>query len=304
MELSVKQSTNLFQYRHSWFHLFRPLTFTGTIAPATAGAILAFSYGSFNFIWFIVFLIAILLVQAAINMLNDYYDFKRGQDFDKWVQPFESGISHGPCHASLPKVAGGMLLAASLIGLWLGMMTTPWIILIGIAGITAGWLYSGGPRPLSSIALGEAIAFLFMGPAPLFVSLLIQGHLIRLEALLISLPFALMISTMIMTNNIRDIKKDRGHRVTIPILLGKNNAVKLLSLLLAIGYVSMIGIVWKGLLPWTVIFSLLALPLAAKLIHSFRSSASRSEELAAMKVAAIHHWTFSIIFLIGYVGGL
>ncbi|MBU6081700.1 1,4-dihydroxy-2-naphthoate octaprenyltransferase [Allobacillus halotolerans] len=305
MSLAIKHPAELYHYRHSWFHLFRPLTFTGTIAPASAGAVLSIQHHTFQIEIFILFLFAILLVQGSINMLNDYYDFKRGQDQEKWIQPIEdSGIVHGPSHDSLPKVAALMLAIASLIGLWLAILTTFWIVLVGVAGMIAGWLYSGGPRPLSSMALGEVTAFIFMGPAPLFVSLWIQGEHPGFHAFLIALPFAWMISTMILTNNIRDIQKDTNHRMTIPILLGKRNAVKLLTVILMFGYLTMFLLVLGDYLPWTVVLSILAIPLAIRLVTSYRKDATRAEELAGMKHAAVHHWAFSLLFITGFLIGI
>src|SRR5699024_11760013 len=69
----------------SWFQLMRPMTWTGTITPILAGTAFAMGTYTLDFIAMFVVLITALLVQISANMLNDYFDFKNGQDTDRWM---------------------------------------------------------------------------------------------------------------------------------------------------------------------------------------------------------------------------
>ena len=65
-----------------YWHLMRPHTLTASIVPvlvgtATAKLFLLGSQDRIKFSLFLAMLIACLLIQAATNMFNEYYDFKK-----------------------------------------------------------------------------------------------------------------------------------------------------------------------------------------------------------------------------------
>src|SRR5699024_11351894 len=67
---------------------------------------------------------------------------------------------------------------------------------------------------------------------------------------LISVPIAILIGTIMLANNIRDLENDKlSGRKTIAILLGHKNAVKLFALLFIITYLWTLGLIIIGILP-------------------------------------------------------
>ncbi|TRM13104.1 1,4-dihydroxy-2-naphthoate octaprenyltransferase [Lentibacillus cibarius] len=294
---AINRKQEIYYYRASWLQLFRPMTLTGTITPILVGTGIAAMHESIRFSVFLAMLIASLLIQSATNLFNDYYDFQHGQDKAKWTT--DQSSASGPPHAAVLYTAILMISAAVLIGAWLAYQSSIWIIPVGIASIIFGYLYSAGPRPLCSIGLGETVAFTFLGPIVTILSYVVQGNELRLDILAISLPFALIIASMILTNNIRDIEKDHAFRHTLATTLGRFRAVNLLTVLLTLSYITVIGLVVSNVVPWSATLVLLALPLAFRLRWSFRKKAKRAEELAGMKWAAWHHWAFGLLFAIG-----
>lgn len=292
-------SNQRYYYRYSWIHLTRPMTFTGTISPILAGTAFAAHHGQIRLDIFMAMITAALFIQAATNMFNDFFDFSHGQDEEKWILADYQDYHHRPAHHLIPYVAGSMLIVAAIIGAWLAYHSNLWIILIGTFGILAGYAYSAGSRSLSAVGLGETAAAIFLGIVPALLAYSVQGNLIDGEILLVALPFALLISTMILTNNLRDFEKDQDFRRTIVIRLGKMKATRLLNLLLILVYLLVIGLVLFQIVGATIGLVLFAFPAAIKLHWSFRYGASRSEEIAAMKLAAQHHWLFSLLFILG-----
>lgn len=63
-----------------WLIAIRPFSFTGSIIPVTLGALLALKHNRFEIIYFILSLIAIVLLQAAVNLLSDHDDFENNVD--------------------------------------------------------------------------------------------------------------------------------------------------------------------------------------------------------------------------------
>lgn len=286
-------------YRFTWFHLIRPLTLSGTMAPIVAGTMLAAKKGDIQTDLFVALLGATLLIQIATNILNDYYDFLQGQDKDKWTKQSIFATSNRPAHHHIPYVAGVLLFIAALLGLYLIWHTSIWVGVIGIGGIASGYFYSAGRRPLAALGLGEVLAALYLGVIPTVLAYGIQRASITMHAIMLSIPFLLLIAAMVLTNNIRDIDKDRHFRRTIAITLGRERATRLLSTLLLGAYASNILLLVTGVVPWTTLFAFLSLPLALALRWSFRTFSSRTEEQQGMKWAAWHHWVYSIGFVIG-----
>src|SRR5690625_6973253 len=83
INLSLGFNPDHYYYRNSWVQLIRPMTLTGTLTPILVGTGFAAINGTIRFDIFFALLLSSLLVQAATNMLNDYYDFKYGQDQEK-----------------------------------------------------------------------------------------------------------------------------------------------------------------------------------------------------------------------------
>ncbi|GAB3057189.1 UbiA family prenyltransferase [Virgibacillus ainsalahensis] len=288
-----------YYYRNTWFELMRPMTLSGTITPVLVGTGFAGVTGPIRLDIFIALLISALFIQTATNVLNDYYDFKYGQDKEKWILTNDSNSNHGPAHHLLPFVAGLMFIISILIGLWLAFSTTMWVMLAGTLGIAAGFKYSAGSHSFSSIGMGEVVAAIFLGPVITILAYIVQGNSLDFQILAISVPFALLIASMILTNNIRDLKKDIGFRRTLANSLGRKKSVRLLTTLLILPYITVILLTIFQFTPASVLVVVLASPFAVRLFWSFRKNATHSDEVSGMKWAARHHWVFGLLFTIG-----
>lgn len=293
-----------FAFRYSWLQLMRPPTLTGTITPILAGTALALQKGQVRLDLFICLFISALLVQAATNMLNDYFDFRNGQDREKWVHSAEPAFVR-PAYDTIPFVAGTMLVIAAILGLWLAFQSGFWVVIVGTLSIIGGYFYSAGPVPLSSIALGEVVAAIFLGVVVTILPYTVQGNSLDGSILAASLPFALLIASMVFSNNLRDLEKDRNYRHTLAMLFGRQKSVYVLVIILLLAYGTVIGSAILEILPWTSSIVLLSIPLAIRLIWSFRFNATRTEEMIAMKWAARHHWVFGMLFACGvFIAGV
>lgn len=282
----------------------RPMTFSGTISPIIAGTAIAALKGPIRIDLFFVLLAAALLVQISANFFNDYFDFKHVQDWEKWEEAEETTPLTKPLHHHIPFAAGGSIILAIILGVWLSVESTWWLAVIGSFGILAGLGYSAGERSFSAVGLGEFVASIFLGFVPMLISYLSQGHGIDLQILAAAGIYALLISTMILTNNIRDINKDTGFRRTVAMRLGKKKAVGLLiAALIAIYSWTAILIILR-VVPLSSSIVIFAIPVALHFLHCFRPEATREDEVSAMGWAGKHHWTFGFLFAIGIWFGL
>src|ERR671939_404597 len=68
------------QVFNEWFLLARPFSLTAAAVPVLFGTALAYRSGAFAWRPFLAMLFGSLLIQAATNMFNEFYDEQRGLD--------------------------------------------------------------------------------------------------------------------------------------------------------------------------------------------------------------------------------
>jgi len=210
-------------------------------------------------------------MHAATNLINDYYDVKSGVDF----QGVSTGI-YRPHPLLEGKLTPGQVLieacglygVAIIIGLYLAAIRGWPLFWIGLAGALASVTYTAPPFKYKYMALGELSVFLMWGPLMVLGSYFIQRQAFSVSALLISLPFGLLVALVLLANNIRDISHDQSKGIlTLPILIGQRNGLRLYSALMILAYAGIIGMSIAGpLYPWSLIV-LISMPLALKLLR-------------------------------------
>src|SRR5699024_3302368 len=107
-------------FKGRWFQLVRPMTGTGTLSPIIAGSLYAVQLHHFDFTGFILVMLAALLIQSAANVLYDYFDFRNGQDKERWTYIPDVKRRLRPVFQYIPYVAAVTCTIAILLGIWLG----------------------------------------------------------------------------------------------------------------------------------------------------------------------------------------
>ncbi len=127
-------------------------------------------------------------MQIGTNLANDYSDARRGADTEDRLGPVRvtAGGLMPPKRVLVGTyVAFGVAMAA---GLYLAAVAGWELILVGIASIAAGVLYTGGPRPYGYAGLGEVFVFLFFGVVAVVGSYYVQAEELPWEAFALSVP--------------------------------------------------------------------------------------------------------------------
>ena len=112
------------------------------------------------------------------------------------------------------------------------------LLVVGIAAIAAGVLYTGGPRPYGYEGLGELFVFGFFGIVAVVGSYYVQTEELRGLAFTLAVPVGLLASAILMVNNIRDIETDRraGKR-TLAVRLGRHRARRVFAAMVYLPFV-------------------------------------------------------------------
>ena len=175
-----------------WVMAARPKTLPLGIAPVLVGTALAGYLHVFHPLRFVAALLGSVFIQIGANLSNDYSDARRGADTEDRLGPVRvtAGGLVPPRQVLIATyVTFGL---AVLCGVYLIAVAGWQLLLIGVASIIAGVLYTGGPRPYGYEGLGELFVFLFFGVAAVAGSYFAQVRDFSWESLVLSVPIGLI----------------------------------------------------------------------------------------------------------------
>ena len=220
---------------NTWVIGARPRTLPAAVAPVVVATALAGSDASL--LPALLALIVSLSLQVGVNYANDYSDGIRGTDKDR-VGPTRITASGLATPSAVKRAAFIAFGTAAVAGLGLAVMTSWWLIAVGLAAIFAAWGYTGGKNPYGYLGLGELFVFIFFGVVATVGTFYVQTEMITSHALLASVPMGTFACALLAINNIRDIPGDQlvGKR-TLAVKLGEKNSRKFFALLLISAYI-------------------------------------------------------------------
>ncbi len=217
------------------FHATRPKFFPASVLPVVTGTAWGiYASAQFDYVVFLLALLATVCVHAGSNVLNDVGDDEIGTDQrnDQRIYPYTGGsrfIQTGILASShMARLGWGLLVVAAIAGVFLLLAKGPVIIVFGVAGIALGVLYSLGPVRLSSIGVGETAVAVAFGVLPVTGAAWLQGAALDSNLLLFSLPVSAWVAAILLINEVPDIEADgaTGKR-TLPVKLGLANTARL-----------------------------------------------------------------------------
>ena len=261
----------------------RPFSLTASAIPVVLGGILALKEPNFNLEYFILSIIAIVFLQASVNLLNDH------DDFINKVDTKESHSSSGVVVEGLLTLKevyrSGILLLilGCLIGLFLAYNVGIMILILGIVGALCGYFYTGKPLMLKYRGLGAPLVFIIFGPLMTLGGYYLQMQEFTVQSFLISIPTALLTTAILHANDIRDINHDKKAGIkTLSISIGYKKAQKVYSSLIILSYISLIIMIIFKYTPYLSLICLLTVPAAIKNINKLKKAGDSSGNIAEL----------------------
>lgn len=286
----------------AWYLATRPRVFTATYVPMGVAAAAALQDGVFHLWHFLLALVGTMLLQTAANLINEYYDFKRGAEDLKVAG--QSMVIKKQILTVREVAAGAVvsLIAGCLIGLYLLFQSGPLLLWIGLSGALVAVIYTAGPFPLAYNGLGETAAGVFMGPMIVLGAYYVMAGTVHAGLILISMPVALMVAAILHANNLRDLESDRAvNKRTLAVILGRQGARVEYVVLVGGAYVALIALVVAGQVPVTALLALLTWPQARALIHTFNTETEPLKLHPAQGQTAQLHGRFGLFMVAGWL---
>lgn len=223
-----------------WLRIIRPQTLFASLVPVLVGIIAARRSGAaitspHPVLTAAITAICALALQILSNLINDWYDFKRGTD-KAGRAGFKRALAEG-------EVSGRQMLTAIFIDLGIVLASGAClvyegrlvILLIGVSAIIFAYLYTATSHSLSYLGIADIFVLLYYGVIASGGTAYLLTHSYSSTAFYAGAVCGLISMGVLMINNLRDIEDDReaGKR-TIPVRFGKRGgeAVLLAEILL------------------------------------------------------------------------
>lgn len=283
-----------------WFYAVRIPALALALLPVAMGGGFAVIDRAFDGFSFLLTLLTALFLQAGAFLINDYYDYLRGEE-SLFSFPGSGIIQRGWLSAKQLKNGGFICFFLSLFcGIYLVKLTSPILLTIGIPVLLLAYFYSAGPAPLAYYYGGEVAIFLLAGPLAVMGTYYVQLQWIRPGVVLGSIPIGLLAAALLHANNLRDREEDRSRqKKTLATLLGIRGGKMLYIGLIVGAYVFQLILIISHTLPSFSLLSWLTLPLAWRNIRWVAQYYSPLQLNLIYGMTALLHLLFGMLMVLG-----
>jgi 1,4-dihydroxy-2-naphthoate octaprenyltransferase len=293
-----------------WLIATRAAVLVMTFISAAISGILAYQHGLFNFTYWLLLTIGLIMAHATNNLLNDYTDYARGVDQDNYYraqygpQPLVHGLMNRRQLLTYAVVTGLIALAAGAV-------------LVYVRGLPALWLLLGGAFfvlfytwPLKYIALGEISVLIVWGPLMIGGGYFVITGVWDWNVVLAGLPYALGVTGVIFGKHIDKYQVDKERHIhTLPVVLGEKASRFVLLGLLVLQYILVVYLVITGFFSWIMLIVFLSITVFLQILPMFRAPKPEHKPDDYPDVwpnyfvaaAFLHNRRFGSLFMLGLI---
>jgi 1,4-dihydroxy-2-naphthoate octaprenyltransferase len=296
-----------------WLLELRAPFFAAAILPVLLGTTAAYWEGvEIRLSYFFLALIGAVSLHGGTNVLNDYFDYRSGNDLlyrEQKNPPFDGGspfLIQGILKPEEVYRAGLLLLGVgAAIGLLLAYQRGWPLLILGALGVFSAYFYVEPRLNLAGRGWGEFAVGLCFGPLSVCGAYFVQAQRFALSPLFASLPLGLLIANVLFLNQFPDLEADREVGKTHWVVrLGRKKAFRafvlsslLIYLLIALG-------AWVRFLPYFSLLALLTLPLSLKVLALVRRHYADSPRLKpAQALTILNHLLTGLLLCLAYLLG-
>ncbi len=221
--------------KYNFIRALRPFSFSVALIACGVGVVAATNEGFWDLLRVCLVICGGVLIQAAVNLLNDHGDKKLWSSLhqEQWPER-DKVISKINRNLKVALVCG---LIAIAIGLWLVALTNMGLFALCIIGLLGGYFYTAEPVNYKRRGLGVLLVFWFTGVLMVCGAYYALSGGLSITILLLSLPVAILSSLLLLSNELRDQAEDlqQGSK-TLTVRLGFVAARRLYVAMLLVCY--------------------------------------------------------------------
>jgi len=238
-----------------------------TVAIVAAGLSASlYAHGVFNPSDALLVLIGALLTHAAVNVFNNYFDYRSGIDERTTKTAFSGGVDilvEGKMKpAAALSIGLACLVGAAVIGIYFLAHVFYPLFPILLYGLVAICLYTpvlSKVHGLSEIVAGTGFGFMGLG------AYVTQARVADASGIAVFVPVSILVGLLLFLNEFPDVEADKAAgRRHIVILLGRKKSSWIYVTFIVATYLSIVFAVVMGASPFTALVSLTTMPIAYK----------------------------------------
>lgn len=289
-----------------WFRVIRVRFLLVSIIAVSVGLSLNWwQHGSFDAFAAVFTFIGVMALHASVDLLNDFWDFKRGIDTKTPKTKMSGGTGVLPegllAPSAVYRAGVASLVAGSAIGGY--FIITHGMVVAVILGFAIVSIYFYSTKIVDS-GLGEFFVAV-KGSMIVIGAYFIQSGAVTPESILAGIAVGSLSSLVLFITSFpdHDADKSKGRR-TLVILVGKSKAVNLFWLFPLISYLAIVTGVVTSLFPVSTLVSMSALPLMIKSGHGLRKNYDSVDKLVPfMSSTMMFGRVTGALFVVGFLAG-
>ena len=209
--------------------------------------------------------VGVIFLHASVDLLNDYWDHKRGIDGATARTKFSGGTGVLPENLLTPKAVYSagiifLILGASIGAYFVAVRGMTIAVILGFA-VVAIYFYS---TSIVNAGLGELFVAI-KGAMIVLGSFYVQSPTLEPAAMYVGTIVGILSATVLFVNSFPDYKADRSKgRRTLVIMLGKKTAAAAFPLFMVAAYAMIVAGIFFGFTKIYSLVSLSSIPFAVK----------------------------------------
>ncbi len=273
----------------SWLRAIRIRFLSASIIAVSAGLSLAYwKTGEIDPLHAALTYVGVVLLHASVDLLNEYWDHKRGIDLATTRTRFSGGTGVLPENLLAPRTvyAVGMicLVMGAAIGAYFVAIRGVAIALILGFAVAAIYFYS---TSIVNAGLGELFVAI-KGTMIVLGTFYVQTVFVDSSAVPVGVVIGLLSANVLFITSFPDYEADRGKgRRTLVILLGKTRSVSLFPIFFVAVYLIIVAGVLFGFTKVYSLASLGSIPFAVRAVTMLRRSGDSPQGLVPAMSATV-----------------
>jgi 1,4-dihydroxy-2-naphthoate octaprenyltransferase len=293
-----------------WLISTRAVVLIMTFISGAIAGILAFQNGKFNFWYWLLLEVGLVMAHATNNLLNDYIDYVKGVDKDNYYraqygpQPLVHGLMNKKQLLTYAAITGLIALAAGAV---LVVIRGPLALALLAAGVFFVLFYT---YPLKYIALGEISVLIVWGPLMIAGGYFVITGQWDWTMVIASLPYALGVTGVIFGKHIDKFEMDKSRGIhTLPVLLGERASRYTVLGMLVLQYLSVVYLVITRFFTPVMLIVFFSVPVFVQFLPLFRQPKPAEKPADYPDVwpnyfvaaAFVHNRRFGLLYLLGLI---
>lgn len=286
-----------------WLSASRPKTLWAAGAPVVMAAAMAADVQPLHWPSLLACFLGAVCIQVGTNFANDYFDFVKGTDTEERIGPTRATAAGLVSPAAMRNATILVFALALLPGAYI-IARGGWpYAVIGALSIASGVLYTGGPKPLGYIGLGDAFVFVFFGPVAVAGTYYLQTFTVTTPVWVASLAPGFLSVALLTVNNLRDADTDvKTGKRTLAVRFGKGFAKYeyFITVLAACFVIPLFLYSWTGKLTLAAVAMICTAIItpAIRVVFTYREPAVLNGVLARTGVLLL---VFSVLFAVAWL---